>query len=146
MSASQSPINASEYHVAISTDDGATYDRAGFAVDSNLNAGMSTRETSNKFSAGWRELAEAKREWSVAGSGLVVYDDVDGDLEPTDLFALYKNRTKVKVKFTTANAGDYEYTGNAYLTVYNQDGGTEDNLGYNFTFEGTGPLADTAVA
>tara|TARA_R110001592_G_scaffold68626_1_gene210249 strand:+ start:6557 stop:6997 length:441 start_codon:yes stop_codon:yes gene_type:complete len=145
MAASQSPINASEYHVAISTDGGTTYDRVGFAVDSNLNTGMGTRETSNKFSAGWRELAEGKREWSVSGSGLVVYNDADGDLVPTDLFALLKARTKAKVKFTTANAGDYEYTGDAFLTVYNQDGGTEDNLGYNFTFEGSGPLADTAV-
>lgn len=146
MAASQNPINSSAYYVAISTDDGVTYDRVGMATESNLNTGHNTRETSNKFSSGWRDLAEGKREWSVGGAGLVVYDDPNGDAAPTDVFDLYTNRTKVKIKFTTANAGDYEYTGYAYLTQYNQDGGTEDNLGYNFTFEGSGVLTASAVA
>lgn len=146
MAASQKPINSSAYYVAISTDGGTTYDRVGFATESNLNTGMSPRETTNKFSSGWRELGEGKREWSVSGSGLVVYDDQAGDQTPVDLFGYLNNRTKVKIKFTTANAGDYEYEGDAYLTVYNHDAGTEDNLGYNFTFEGTGALASAAVS
>lgn len=146
MAASQTPINSSAYHVAISTDGGTTWDRVGFATECNLNTGMSPRETSNKFSQGWRDLAEGKREWSVSGSGLVVYDDTAGDQTPVDLFGYLNGRTKVNIAFTTANAGDYEYTGQAFLTVYNQDAGTEDNLGYNFTFEGTGALASAAVS
>lgn len=146
MAASQKPINSSAYYVAISTDGGTTYTRIGMATECNLNTGMSPRETTNKFSAGWRELEEGKREWSVGGSGLVVYDDPDSDADPIDLFDLLTNRTKAKIKFTTANAGDYEYEGDAFLTQYNQDAGTEDNLGYNFTFEGTGALTSAAVS
>lgn len=146
MAASTSPINGSAYYLSVSTDGGTTYDRIGFATESNLNAGMDTRETSNKFSEGWRELAEGKRNWSVSGSGLVVYSDDDGDLTQEDVFGWLSNRTKVHLKFTTANTGDFEFEGQGYLTVNNQSSGTEDNLGYDFTIEGTGALTHTAVS
>lgn len=146
MAASTTPINSSKYYIAISTDGGSSYDRIGYATEANANLGMDTREITNKFSAGWRELAEGKRNWSFGGSGLVVYDDDAGDLTPIDIMPLFLNRTKVKVKFTTANTGDYEMTGDAWLTSYNKSAGVEDNLGYDFTFEGTGALTHTAVA
>lgn len=146
MAASANPINATNYVLKISTDGGTTFNALAELQNATLSTSMETRDTTTKDSAGWRELGEGLRQWSMTGSGLVVFAPSGSMLAPDDVFTLLGNRTKVTLQFTTANTGDYEWEGDAYVTELSLEGGTEDNLTFSVTFEGTGPLTQAAVS
>jgi len=146
MAASATPINGSAYRIEISTDGGSTYDLVGCATSHSLSVNHSTRDTTCKSAGGWAASAEGLRDWSTSGEGLVTYSVVADTAKPNDLFDLIANRTKVNIKFTTDNTGDYEYSGEAYLESYEQEAPLEDNLTYSFSFKGSGALTQTAVS
>lgn len=92
------------------------------------------------------EKLEGLKAWSLSGDGLVTYS-ISGDFDSPDaLFTLLSNRTLVKVKFGSATSGEIDYTGDAYLTSYEQEAGVEDNVTYSFSFEGTSTLTQAAVS
>ncbi len=145
MAASAEPINATEIIIEISEDNGVSYDKIGKANSASLSSSMDVRDITTKDSAGWRELGSGLRSWSLSGDGLVTYSTVADVAKPNDLYDLITNRTKVKVRFGNANAGDYRYHGDAYLTSYEQEAGTEDNTTFSFQFEGTGILTQEVI-
>jgi TP901-1 family phage major tail protein len=107
---------------------------------------MEVRDTTTKDSAGWQENLEGLKSWSLSGDGLVTYS-ISGDYDtPDDLFTLLSNRTLVKVKFGSATSGEIDYTGDAYLTSYEQEAGVEENVSFSFGFTGTGVLTQASVA
>ena len=88
----------------------------------------------------------------MSGEGLVTYAAVtDKDL-PTDIATMLMNRTEITVKFTTVNSAgaemsdNYKWSGNAFVTAWEESGGVEDNATYSFTFTGTGALTQEAIA
>jgi predicted secreted protein len=70
MAASTSIMNATDVLIQFSTD-GVTYSEVGRCTSASLSVSMETRDTSNKDSAGWRELLEGQKSWSLSGDGLV---------------------------------------------------------------------------
>ena len=145
MAASAQPINSSDIILEISEDNGVSYDRIGRANSGSLSTSMDVRDITTKDSDGWRELGSGLRSWSLSGDGLVTYSTETDVVKPNDLYDLIANRTKVKVRFGNANAGDYRYHGDAYLTSYEQEAGTEDNTAFSFQFEGTGELTQEVI-
>ena len=143
---STSIMNSTDVVIQISEDDGTTYDIIGRATSASLSVSMETRTTTTKDSAGWDENLEGLKSWSLSGDGLVTYS-ISGDYDtPDDLFTLLANRTKIKVKFGSATSGEIDYTGDAYLTSYEQEAGVEENVTYSFSLTGTSTLTQASVA
>lgn len=147
MAASSTPINGTAIVIQISTDGGTTKSTVGHATSASLSVSESLRDITTKDSGGWREVAEGKREWSLSGEGLVTYSTETNVDKPNDLFDLLNGRTEVDVYFTRAdgNAGDYQYSGKARLSSYEQDSGVEDNNTFSFSFDGSSTLTQAAI-
>ena len=107
---------------------------------------MDTRDITTKESAGNAEFLEGLKSFTLSGDGLVVYT-IAGDFDtPDNLYNILNNRTKVKVKFGSTTSGEIDYTGDAFLTSYEQEAGVEDNTTYSFSFQGTGALTQASVS
>jgi len=145
MAASTSVMNATDVLVSISTDGGSTYTVIGKATSAGLSVTMDTRDTSTKDSAGWRELLEGQKSWSLTCDGLVCYN-ISGKEDASDLFGYLKDRTLVTVKFGSAGTGEKVYSGTAYVTSISQDAGVEDNVSWSCSFEGSAALTEAANA
>lgn len=119
----------------------------GYALDCSLSISHEPRDTTTKFSGGWRDLLEGLRQWSVSGTHLFAEDSANGEAE---LFASLNNRTKLFVKATVhegsdENSGDTRYAGSGYITSIEKSGGVEDNVQFSFSFEGSGVLSRETI-
>lgn len=144
MAVSTAIMNATDVLIQFSTD-GTTFDEVGRMTNASLSVSMETRDTSTKDSAGWRELLEGQKSWSLSGDGLVVYSLTGAD-GFADLFGYLNGRTNLYVKFGSTSAGEKFYSGRGFITSLDQEAGVEDNVTFSFSFEGTGALAEGTVA
>ncbi len=120
-----------------------------FAQNCTLTVNNTTREITNKESAGYKEVLESLRDWSIDvdgayawtnASGTALTDGVD-DLIQTNILA---NRLQFDVIFgDTASTSDISYAGKVYITSASMTGGTEDTATFSLTLEGTGALTQT---
>lgn len=139
-------MNSTDVVIQISEDGGTTYDIIGRCTSASLSVSMETRDTTTKQSAGFAEHLEGLKSFTLSGDGLVVYT-IAGDFDtPDNLYNILNNRTLVKVKFGSTTSGEIDYTGDAFLTSYEQEAGVEDNVTYSFSFQGTGALTQANVA
>ena len=119
-----------------------------FAQNCTLNVNHSPREITNKESAGFKEILEGLRDfsididgayaWTNAG-GTALTDGVDDVLE-TNLLNL---RQPVNFIFGDTSTSDISYTGKGFITSVSITGGTEDTATYSMSIEGTGVLTQT---
>jgi len=137
-------MNATDVLIQFSTD-GTTYDEVGRMTNASLSISMETRDTSTKDSAGWRELLEGQKSWSLSGDGLVVYSLTGAD-GFSDLYGYLNGRTNLYVKFGSVGSGEKVYSGRGFITSLDQEAGVEDNTTFSFSFEGTGALTEAANA
>jgi len=144
MPVSTAIMNATDVLIQFSTD-GATYDEVGRMTNASLSISMETRDTSNKDSAGFRELLSGQRSWSLAGDGLVVYSLTGAD-GYSDLFGYWNNRTNLYIKFGSVSGGEKNYSGRGFITSLDQEAGVEDNATFSFSLEGTGALTEATNA
>jgi TP901-1 family phage major tail protein len=144
MAVSTAIMNATDVLIQFSTDE-TTFDEVGRMTNSSLSISMETRDTSNKDSAGFRELLSGQRSWSLAGDGLVVYSLTGAD-GFHDLFGYWTGRTNLFVKFGSVSSGEKSYAGRGFITSLDQEAGVEDNATFSFSFEGTGVLTETTNA
>ena len=144
MAASTAIMNATDVLIQFSTD-GTTYDEVGRMTSASLSISMETRDTSTKDSAGWRELLEGQKSWSLSGDGLVVYSLTGAD-GFSDLYGYLNGRTNLYVKFGSVGSGEKVYSGRGFITSLDQEAGMEDNTTFSFSFEGTGALTEAANA
>jgi len=123
-----------------------------FAQNCTLTVNNTTREITNKESAGYKEVLESLRDWSIDVDGAYAWTDASGtaltdgadDLIQTNILA---NRLQFDVIFgDTASTSDISYAGKVYITSASMTGGTEDTATYSLTLEGTGVLAQTVTA
>lgn len=141
--ASTSVMNSTDVVIQVSSDD-VTYEIIGKMTSASLAVSMATRDTSTKDSAGWMEVLEGQKSWTLSGEGLVVYSN-SGKATPDDLFTFVSNRTKVYVKFGSTTSGEQAYSGQGYFTEFSNDAGFEDNATFSFSFQGTSTLTQAAV-
>lgn len=123
-----------------------------FAQNCTLTVNNTTREITNKESAGYKEVLESLRDWSIDVDGAYAWTDASGtaltdgadDLIETNILA---NRLQFDVIFgDTASTSDVSYAGKVYITSASMTGGTEDTATYSLTLEGTGALTQTVTA
>ena len=121
-----------------------------FAQNCTLTVNNTTREITNKESAGYKEVLESLRDWSIDVDGAYAWTDASGtaltngadDLIQTNILA---NRFDV-IFGDTASTSDVSYAGKVYITSASMTGGTEDTATYSLTLEGTGALTQTVTA
>ena len=109
----------------------------GCATSGSISMNTSTIDVTCKDSSGWTEILAGLRDWSLDGEGLTQFDATYGF---NDLVSVWKNRTKVTVRFSTNVTGDEYFEGQAYLTALSEDAPNEDVTTYSYTFSGTGEL------
>ena len=123
-----------------------------FAQNCTLTVNNTTREITNKESAGYKEVLESLRDWSIDVDGAYAWTDASGtaltdgadDLIETNILA---NRLQFDVIFgDTASTSDVSYAGKVYITSASMTGGTEDTAVFSLTLEGTGALTQTVTA
>ena len=139
-------MNSTDVVIQISEDGGTSYDIIGRCTSASLSVSMETRDVTTKESSGFAEHLEGLKSFTLSGDGLVTYS-ISGDFDtPDDLYTLLNNRTKVKLKFGSTTSGEIDYTGDAFLTSYEQEAGVEENVTYSFSFQGTGALTQASVS
>ena len=120
-----------------------------FAQNCTLTVNNTTREITNKESAGYKEVLESLRDWSIDVDGAYAWTDASGtaltdgvdDLIQTNILA---NRLQFDVVFgDSASTSDISYAGKVYITSASMTGGTEDTATYSLTLEGTAALTQT---
>ena len=111
----------------------------GKMTSASLSVTMATRDISTKDSAGWMEVLEGQKSWTLSGEGLVVYNNT-GKATPDDIYTLLSNRTAVAIEFGSETTDEKYYSGSGFFTEFSTDAGVEDNATFSFSFQGTGTL------
>jgi len=145
MAASTDVMNGTDVVIQISEDSGTTYDTIGKCTSCSLSVSREVRDVTTKDSSAWQENLAGLKSWSVSFEGLVTYNTETDIDKPNDLYTLLSNGTEVKIKFGSTTTDEYDYTGDAYLTSYEQEAGTEDNNSFSGSFTGTGALTQATV-
>ena len=131
--------------------DSSTNILVAYAQSGTLNVNMSTRDISNKESAGWAEAMEGARNWDVSVDGAYAWTDTSGSALTNgadDMLNTYIiTRTSVVIRFgnVTATTGNIYYEGTAWLTAFSVSAPTEDTATYSLSFTGTGGLTQTVA-
>ena len=111
----------------------------GKMTSASLSVTMATRDISTKDSAGWMEVLEGQKSWTLSGEGLVVYNNT-GKATPDDIYTLLSNRAAVAIEFGSETTDEKYYSGSGFFTEFSTDAGVEDNATFSFSFQGTGTL------
>ena len=125
--------------------------KVAYATSASISSNQSLRDTTTKDSGAWRGQAEGLRDWEASVEGMVIFtDDASGSgiagLTVDEVFATYMTtRTKFTLKFSTAETGDFEWSGDAYLTSLSMDAPTEDSSTWSASFGGTGELTKATI-
>lgn len=107
------------------------------STSASISFSMETRDASTKDSAGYREILEGQRSYTIECEGMTALDAANGFEE---LFAAWVARTVLTVKFGTSDASDQFYQGTGYLTSLSMDSGVEDSSTFSASFEMTGTV------
>tara|TARA_R110002153_G_scaffold64943_1_gene174025 strand:- start:105 stop:509 length:405 start_codon:yes stop_codon:yes gene_type:complete len=110
------------------------------STSASISFSMETRDASTKDSAGYREILEGQRSYTIECEGMTALDAANGFEE---LFAAWVARTVLTVKFGTADATDQFYQGTGYLTSLSMDSGVEDSSTFSASFEMSGTVTTT---
>ena len=133
MAASTSVMNSTDVVIKVGSE------IVGKMTSASLSVSMATRDTSTKDSAGWMEVLEGQKSWTLSGEGLVVYNNA-GKATPDEIYTLLSNRTAVAVEFGSETTDEKYYSGSGFFTEFTTDAGVEDNATFSFSFQGTGVL------
>ena len=115
-----------------------TYTKIAHSTDASISQAGEPRDITSKDSGGYRGLLEGLRSWSASGSFLLALDAGFGF---EDLYTLWKDRTKLTVRFTTAVDDDQYYQGFCYISsLEGSSPGAEDNATFSLSLEGTGVI------
>jgi predicted secreted protein len=137
-------MNSTDVVIRIGTD-GVTYETIGKMTNASLSVTMGTRDVSTKDSAGWMEVLEGQKSWTLSGEGLVVYNN-SGKATPDDIYGYLSGRTLLYVEFGSTATDEAYYSGTGYVTEFSTDAGVEDNVTFSFSFQGTGTLTQGTQA
>lgn len=111
----------------------------GKMTSASLSVTMATRDISTKDSAGWMEVLEGQKSWTLSGEGLVVYNQT-GKTTPDEIYTLLSSRGVVAIEFGSATTDETYYSGSGFFTEFSTDAGVEDNATFSFSFQGTSTL------
>lgn len=133
MAANTSVMNSTDVVIIVASE------IVGKMTSASLSVTMATRDISTKDSAGWMEVLEGQKSWTLSGEGLVVYNNT-GKATPDEIYTFLSDRTNVAIEFGSQLTDEKYYSGGGYFTEFSTDAGVEDNATFSFSFQGTGVL------
>jgi hypothetical protein len=107
------------------------------STSASISFSMETRDASTKDSAGYREILEGQRSFTIECEAMTAFDASNGFEE---LFAAWVARTKLQITFGTEDGADQFYRGDGYCTSLSVDSGVEDSSTFSASFEMTGQV------
>jgi predicted secreted protein len=141
----QGVLNASNLIIYTGDTSGNTTPIAA-ATECSIDISEAPRDVTNKFSYGWRDLAEGLRQFTLSGSHLFLESATNGEAE---LWDHINERTPIYFRFSVQDGnitstdevnGNTRYRGMGRITSLSKTGGVEDNVTFSFTIEGSGTL------
>ena len=116
-----------------------------YATSGSISINHSARETSNKESAGWKEIMEGQRDWEMSVEGMLAFLTLAGGAvggsTVNELFTSYiATRASLTVTFESSTAGDPNWSGDCYMTSISADAPNEESSTYSASFSGTSVL------
>ena len=110
------------------------------ATTCTLNVNRDMRDTSNKDSAGWKQVLTGQRSWTVTAECLYNPSSTNG--WGATLYAAWKDGTLLTLTIKNGTQ-DYYWSGTAYITSMSMNAPNEGNVTYSVSFQGTGALTQT---
>ena len=101
-------------------------------------------DTTTKNSNGFREILPGLTSYTMSGDGLVEWS-TGANRGLKDIAQAQIGKTLATVSFTTAQTGDWQWSGSGYFTSHNVSGGNEEAFKFSFSLEGTGALTFTQI-
>ena len=120
-----------------------------FAQNCTLNVNHSPREITNKESAGFKEILEGLRDFSIDIDGAYAWTNAAGDAltdgvdDVLETNVLNARQAVTFIFGDTQSTSDISYSGSGFITSVSITGGTEDTATYSMSIEGTGVLTQT---
>lgn len=118
-----------------------------YAQNCSLNVNHTTREITNKESAGWKEVLSGLRDYSIDVDGAYAWTNPGGSPLPNGIDDVLQTNiiagSPAAVDFIfgdTQATSDVSYSGSGYVTSISMSGGTEDTASYSLSIEGTAAL------
>ena len=122
-----------------------------YAQSCTLTVSQSARDITNKESAGWKEVLEGLREFTIDVDGAYAWTNAAGSTIANGIDDVLQGKligSRVAVDFIfgdTAATLDVSYVGKGFLTSVSVTGGTEDTATYSMTIEGTAALVQNVT-
>lgn len=112
--------------------------RAVACLDSNsFNHDRELKEITNKCSLGYRDGIAGKGSWGFEGSGQAISDVQSAETNYQELLAISIAGEVIEMKMANADGSVYR-AGEAIITSYKEDAGSEDPLTFSASFAGLG--------
>ena len=113
-------------------------------TDASLSITHDLRDITTKDSAGWRELNEGLRSFSISASALY---ETDAHNDFQSLYDDYINtRTPIFWKMAESLAGGIVLSGCGFISsIELSSPGSEDNVSFSLTIEGDGDITSSEV-
>ncbi|MFZ9959615.1 MAG: phage tail tube protein [Candidatus Limnocylindrus sp.] len=129
--------------------DGATeddeFELIACATSGSFSGSMEVIDATTKDNDGQREILTSALSWSMSCDGLIDYSTAAGSKSATELFDLWKAKTKVRIAWTTGVDGDVMLWGDAYITSYEETAGLNEVATYAVQFEGDGTITKSTI-
>ena len=122
------------------TSENDTWEIVACATSGTFSGSMEVIDATTKDNDGEREILTSSLSWTMTADGLVEYGLSSSVRSGSDLFTLWKAKTKVKVAWTTGLDGDLMYWGKAYITSYEETAGLNEVASFSVNFEGDGTI------
>ena len=115
------------------------------ATSGSFSGSMEVIDATTKDNDGQREILTSALSWSMSCDGLIDYSTAAGSKSATELFDLWKDKTKVRIAWTTGVDGDVMLWGDAYITSYEETAGLNEVATYAVQFEGDGSITKSTI-
>ena len=115
------------------------------ATSGSFSGSMEVIDATTKDNDGQREILTSALSWSMSCDGLIDYSTAAGSKSATELFDLWKAKTKVRIAWTTGVDGDVMLWGDAYITSYEETAGLNEVATYAVQFEGDGTITKSTI-
>ena len=129
--------------------DGATedddFELIACATSGSFSGSMEVIDATTKDNDGQREILTSALSWSMSCDGLIEYGLGSGVRAATELFDIWKDKTKVRIAWTTGVDGDVMLWGDAYITSYEESAGLNEVATFSVTFEGDGSITKSTI-
>jgi TP901-1 family phage major tail protein len=140
--------------LAVFVKQGSTeYDIVAGATSSSLSMEFEQLDITTKDESGATAVLPGNITWSIQCDGLMQYDTKNiAGVATTEvkssyaLSGLFLAKTKVTLAWSTGNEDDPIYTGDAYITSFEESAGMNEIASFSCTFSGNGAITQAASA